>query len=109
MHGWSQKGLREATSRRPPLSTSLFCSLLGALLKLQPEQLAEGINGWPFAPPQNPLTLSFRFSSQLQREFRDTLKGSQMGLRLFLTNCKAQGEGLKRQPGGGRGSLSTRA
>lgn len=52
-------------------------------------------------PPPKNLTLSFRFSSQLQREFRDTLKGSQMGLRLFLTNCEAQGQGLRRQPLGG--------
>lgn len=50
-------------------------------------------------PPS--LTLSFRFSSQLQRELRDTLKGSQMGLRLFLTNCEAQAHGPKGSLGGG--------
>lgn len=34
------------------------------------------------------LTFSFLSSSQLQRELRDTLKGSHMGFRLFLITCR---------------------
>lgn len=42
--------------------------------------------GW--GSPSPFLTLSFLFSSQLQSELRETLKGSQMGLRLFFTTCR---------------------
>lgn len=47
-------------------------------------------------------TFRGRVSSQLQSEFRDTLKGSHTGLRLFFTTCRSEKTDLCGNPKGAR-------
>lgn len=47
-------------------------------------------------------TFRGRVSSQLQSEFRDTLKGSHTGLRLFFTTCGPEKTNLGGNPKGAR-------
>jgi hypothetical protein len=44
-------------------------------------------------------TFRGRISSQLHREFSDTLKGSHTGLRLFFTTCTAREADSGGRPG----------
>lgn len=52
-----------------------------------------------FGPALYPIpTFRGRVSSQLQSEFRDTLKGSHTGLRLFFTTCEPEKTDLGANP-----------
>lgn len=63
-----------------------------------PRHAPNSLTAAPYPVP----TFRGRVSSQLQSEFRDTLKGSHTGLRLFFTTCGPEKTDLGGNPMGAR-------